>query len=88
MTSQVAQVPVALRAYRQLYSLSLKHLKPKGIIVGACCTSRIDRKKFKETVCPVLVPPLKVLKSLEPEDDHPVGFPEGDYLKVFIFGGA
>ena len=88
MTSQVAQVPVALRAYRQLYSLSLKHLKPKGVIVGACCTSRIYRKKFKETVCPVLVPPLKVLKSLEPEDDHPVGFPEGDYLKVFIFGGA
>jgi len=87
MTSQVAQVPVALRAYRQLYSLSLKHLRPKGMIVGACCTSRIDRKKFKETVCPILVPPMKLLKSLEPEDDHPVGFPEGDYLKVMIFGG-
>jgi len=88
MTSQVAQVPVALRAYRQLYSLSLKHLKPKGLLVGACCTSRIDRKKFKETVCPILVPPLRILKSLEPEDDHPVGYPEGDYLKVLIFAGA
>lgn len=87
MTSQVAQVPVALRAYRQLYSLSLKHLRSRGTIVGACCTSRIDRKKFKETVCPVLVPPLKVVKSLEPEDDHPVGFSEGDYLKVLIFTG-
>ncbi|MFM8270408.1 MAG: class I SAM-dependent rRNA methyltransferase [Pseudomonadota bacterium] len=88
MTSQVAQVPVALRAYRQLYSLSLKHLQPKGVIVGACCTSRIDRKKFKETVCPVLVPPLSLIKTLEPEDDHPVGFPEGDYLKILIFGAS
>lgn len=86
MTSQVAQVPVALRAYRQLYSLSLKHLSPKGVIVGACCTSRISRAKFKETVCPIICPPLTVLKTLQPEDDHPVGFPEGDYLKILVFG--
>lgn len=86
MTSQVAQVPIALKAYRQLYSLSLKHLNAKGMIVGACCTSRISRPKFKETLCPILVPPLRILKTLEPEDDHPVGFPEGDYLKVMIFG--
>lgn len=85
MTSQVAQVPVALRAYRQLYSQGLKHLAQKGMIVGACCTSRISRAKFKETLCPILVPPLKLIKSLSPEDDHPIGFPEGDYLKVFIF---
>lgn len=86
MTSQTAQIPVALRAYRQLYSLSLKHLQSKGTLIGACCTSRIDRKKFKETVCPVLMPPLKLIKTLDPEDDHPVGFPEGDYLKILIFG--
>jgi len=86
MTSQVSQVPVALKAYRQLYRLSLEHLNPRGLIVGACCTSRISRAKFKETLCPVLVPPLSLLKSLSTEDDHPVGFPEGDYLKVMVFG--
>lgn len=86
MTSQTAQIPVALKAYRQLYSLSLKHLNAKGMIVGACCTSRISRAKFKETVCPILMPPLQLMKTLEPEDDHPVGFPEGDYLKIMVFG--
>jgi 23S rRNA G2069 N7-methylase RlmK/C1962 C5-methylase RlmI len=86
MISQVSQVPVALKAYRQLYRLSLEHLNPRGLIVGACCTSRISRAKFKETLCPVLVPPLSLLKSLSTEDDHPVGFPEGDYLKVMVFG--
>ncbi|NBX93646.1 MAG: class I SAM-dependent rRNA methyltransferase [Proteobacteria bacterium] len=85
MTSQVAQVPVALRAYRQLYSLSLKHLNDRGILVAACCTSRISRPKFKETVCPIVSPPLKLIKTLQPEDDHPVGFQEGDYLKILIF---
>ena len=85
MTSQVAQVPNALRAYRQLYSQSLKHLSPRGKIIAACCTSRISRSKFKETVCPILVPPLRLEKTLAPEDDHPVSFAEGDYLKVFVF---
>jgi len=86
MTSQTKQVPIVLKAYRQLYREGLKHLNPRGVIVGACCTSRVSRKIFKETVCPILMPPLNLIKTLSPEDDHPVGFAEGDYLKVLMFG--
>jgi len=86
MTSQTKQIPIVLKAYRQIYRECLKHLKPKGYLVGACCTSRVSKKMFKETLCPVLVPPLSLVKSLAAEDDHPIGFPEGDYLKVLIFG--
>jgi len=32
------------------------------------------------------MPPLNLIKTLSPEDDHPVGFTEGDYLKVLVFG--
>lgn len=86
MTSQTRQVPIVLKSYRQLYRESMKHLKPQGSLVGACCTSRVSRKMFKETVCPIVMPPLKIIKTLPPEDDHPVGFPEGDYLKIYVFG--
>lgn len=84
MTSQVAQIPVALKTYRRLYRSVLPHLAPKGILVGACCTSRITRPKFRMVLDEALAS-LKRHKEIAPEDDHPVGFPEGDYLKIMIY---
>jgi 23S rRNA (cytosine1962-C5)-methyltransferase len=85
MAAEMSQVPQALRAYRQLYSTALKHLRPKGQIVGCCCTSRIERSQFKKTVGDAFGGKMKLLKELSSEDDHPVAFPEGDYLKVLIY---
>ncbi len=84
MASRIDQVETALRAYRRLYRESLKHLAPGGTIVVCCCTSRIARSVFEKTASQCLGE-LKKATSLAPEDDHPIGFPEGDYLKILAF---
>jgi 23S rRNA (cytosine1962-C5)-methyltransferase len=85
MASQVSQVPVALRAYRKIYRSLLGHLAPRGRLVACCCTSRIPRKLFQTEVAQVLGEKLQLKRTLQPEEDHPVGFPEGDYLKLLVF---
>ncbi len=85
MAAATSQVPVALKTYKKLYTNAKKHVRPGGLIVGACCTSRIPRYEFEKLVGTALGHEFKLLKSLQPEDDHPVGFKEGDYLKILIF---
>ncbi len=85
MASEVKQVPVALKAYSRIYKRVLPHLKPNGMMIVCCCTSRIGRKQFTEVAKKSLSYSLSKIKSLAPEDDHPVGFPQGDYLKILVF---
>jgi 23S rRNA (cytosine1962-C5)-methyltransferase len=84
MASRIEQVPGALKAYRKLFHAANRHLKPKGTMVVCCCTSRIERTAFTNEAKQVLGP-RQLKASLAPEDDHPVGFKEGDYLKVLVF---
>jgi len=85
MASETKQVPVALKAYNRIYKRLLPHLKPGGMMIVCCCTSRISRKQFTDNAKKALISSLPKMKSIQPEDDHPVGFPEGDYLKMLIF---
>jgi 23S rRNA (cytosine1962-C5)-methyltransferase len=85
MASRKDQVETALKAYRKLYREAEKHLSPRGQIVVCCCTSRITRGKFEQTVASSFGNRLKKKQNLPPEDDHPVTFPEGDYLKVLVY---
>ncbi len=82
MTSSMAQVPKALAAYRKLYKAAARHVRPHGAIVAACCTSRIERARFHHTVSEALGHRFKKTRELTPELDHPVGFPQADYLKI------
>jgi hypothetical protein len=50
--------------------------------VAACCTSRIERAVFHHTVSEALGHRFKKERELKPELDHPVGFPQADYLKI------
>lgn len=86
MASRTEQVPVALRAYRRIYRAVLGNLNPGGIIVGACCTSRISRKLFDQEVSAALSNTMKRKAVIPPEPDHPVGFAEADYLKINVYG--
>ncbi len=86
MASRTDQVETALRAYKKLYREALAHLAPKGKVVVCCCTSRISRSKFELVAAQALGGRLKKQASIAPEDDHPVGFPEGDYLKILVYG--
>ncbi len=85
MASDKTQVPKALATYRKIYREVAKHLTARGMIIGGCCTSRISREEFRRTVDESLRPGLKLTKSLASEDDHPVAFAEGDYLKLLIY---
>ncbi len=85
MAATGQQVPGALRSYRKLFQLALPHLSPGGTLVGCCCTSRISRAEFKLSVDQAVSKRLSMKQSLAAEDDHPVGFNEGDYLKMLIY---
>ncbi len=85
MASEKSQVPKALSTYKRIYREVVGHLTPRGILIGGCCTSRITRADFRRTLDETLGRQLKLKSSLGPEDDHPVAFAEGDYLKIFIY---
>nr|HEX4318073.1 class I SAM-dependent methyltransferase [Kofleriaceae bacterium] len=82
MTSKAAQVPKVLAAYRSLYKAAASCVAPGGQLVAACCTSRVPRDAFRTTVAGALGAGFAHVKELPPEPDHPVGFPQADYLKI------
>jgi 23S rRNA (cytosine1962-C5)-methyltransferase len=87
MTSRTAQVPSAIRAYDQLYRRLGPRVRPGGLLVACCCTSRIEVDLFLTTVRRALSPSgdFRFVERLAPEPDHPVGFHEADYLKILVF---
>ena len=82
MTSRKAQVPAVLAAYRKLYRAAARQVRAGGAVVAACCTSRVPRATFHRVVGEALGPGFTMERELPPEPDHPVGFPEADYLKI------
>ena len=82
MASKQTQIPAVLAAYRKLYRAAARHVVPGGAVVAACCTSRIDRELFQRTVREALGAGFQLERDVPPEADHPVGFPQADYLKI------
>ena len=84
MTSRVDQVPQVLAAYRRLHRAAAARVVPGGRLILACCTSRIERARFRAAVLAAVGERFTITHELAPERDHPVGFPEADYLKVLV----
>jgi 23S rRNA (cytosine1962-C5)-methyltransferase len=82
MTSKASQVPSVLAAYRKLYRAAAPHVRAGGRLIAVCCTSRIERAVFHRTVGEALGPRFTWDHETSPEPDHPVGFPQADYLKI------
>jgi 23S rRNA (cytosine1962-C5)-methyltransferase len=79
-----AEVDRALASYARLARLAVGLAAEDGMIVLASCSSRVTPDQFFETVTRAaddvgrpLVWPYRTGHAL----DHPVGFPEGEYLK-------
>jgi len=85
MTSRKNQVPGVLAAYTRLYRAAAKHVAPGGAVIAACCTSRIDRTAFRDTVRAALGDAFRLERELQPEPDHPVRFAQADYLKITVW---
>jgi 23S rRNA (cytosine1962-C5)-methyltransferase len=85
-----AELPGALNAYRKLVRQALSVLKPGGTLVMASCTSRIPPEQFFDTVHQAAASAGRPLQELERTGhalDHPIGFPEGAYLKCLFAVG-
>jgi 23S rRNA (cytosine1962-C5)-methyltransferase len=85
MTSKKLQIPAVLAAYKKLYVAAAPHVALGGLLVAACCTSRIERAVFQRTVRDALGAEFAHEGDLPPELDHPVGFPQADYLKIGLW---
>ena len=85
MTSRKAQVPSVLAAYRKLYKAAARLVRPGGLVVAACCTSRVERQVFHKTVRAALGEGFTRELELPAEVDHPVSFPQADYLKIALW---
>jgi 23S rRNA (cytosine1962-C5)-methyltransferase len=85
MTSKRSQVPAVLAAYKKLYTAAGTLVAPGGALVAACCTSRVERAVFDRTVREALGTGFTRERELAPELDHPVAFPQADYLKIAIW---
>jgi 23S rRNA (cytosine1962-C5)-methyltransferase len=85
MTSRISQVPDVLSAIGRLYKQVARHVAPGGMVIACDCTSRVARATFRATVGGVLGKAFALEDELPAEPDHPVGFPEADYLKILLF---
>jgi 23S rRNA (cytosine1962-C5)-methyltransferase len=84
-----ASLPQALKAYRRLHEGVLGLLEPGGWYLAASCSSHVDRAAFEETLREAAHArrrTLQVAGRWGAGADHPVplGFPEGEYLKVVL----
>jgi len=85
--SSEADVPAALRAYRQLAELGAQLLAPTGVLVMASCSSRVSAEQFYATIIPAATahrPDLAEIARTGHALDHPIGFAEGAYLKCWF----
>lgn len=83
----MAELPGALRAYERLTRGSLRLLRPGGVLAIASCTSRVTPAQFYETVLHSATSAGFALQEIARSGhalDHPVTFPEGQYLKCLF----
>ena len=85
---QASEVPTATKTYQQLIELAIPLVGKDGILLSASCSSRVDRNTFFEINERCLLASGRSWKLLEQtfhDIDHPIGFPEGAYLKSAYF---
>ena len=82
--SRQNQVEAALGAYGRLTDLALDLVEPGGTLVQASCSARVAAPEFFDAVEAaarrrgvLLADQTRTAHAV----DHPVGFPEGAYLK-------
>lgn len=85
-----ANIPQALRGYKEIHLRALKLLKRGGILATFCCSHHIDADTFQRVILEAALDARKILRRIEiysQSPDHPVipAIPETEYLKGFAF---
>ena len=81
---QASEVELAKKKYKQLAQLGVQLTAKKGLLVLASCSSRVVADAFFEINRKILDQQprnYKVALKTYHDTDHPIGFPEGAYLK-------
>jgi 23S rRNA (cytosine1962-C5)-methyltransferase len=81
------QIENAILNYQRLTQLGLGVLNSGGILVQASCSSRITPQAFFDVVTQTIEQSGRKMKEIERTGhaiDHPIGFPEGEYLKCLF----
>ncbi len=82
------EVPGALDAYRRINTLAVPLVQAGGILLAASCSARVSAEVFFATVEKVMKRSGRGYTLLEKsyhDVDHPIGFPEGAYLKAVYY---
>ena len=78
----------ALQAYQRLASLAVPLVARNGVLLLASCSSRVRSEEFFDLILKSLKNSGRNFKELDRtthDVDHPIGFPEGAYLKCGYF---
>jgi 23S rRNA (cytosine1962-C5)-methyltransferase len=81
------EIERALAAYTRLTRLATQVLSAGGMLVMASCSSRVTAEAFFDTVTTAAHAagrPLTEIRRTGHALDHPIGFPEGEYLKCLF----
>lgn len=81
---QQSDIDLAKKKYTQLANLGLQLTAKKGLLVLASCSSRVLAQTFFDINAQVLSNGSRTFETIlktEHDSDHPIGFPEGAYLK-------
>jgi len=86
-------VPAALDGYASLHRAAFEVLAPGGILATASCSARVSAEEFAGAIREAAVKTrtdLQLLEERRQPVDHPVlpAFPEGRYLKFFVYRKA
>lgn len=82
-----AEVDRALASYKRLVQLALPLVAPDGILVMASCSSRIKPDVFFNLIINTANQSgygLDIIETTSHALDHPIGFPEAEYLKAMF----
>ncbi len=84
-----AEVDRALTSYKRLVQLALPLVAPDGILLMASCSSRVKPDTFFNLIINTANQSgygLDIIETTSHALDHPIGFPEAEYLKaMFVY---
>jgi 23S rRNA (cytosine1962-C5)-methyltransferase len=86
-TPRRTAVPRALDAYRRLTRRAVRLTEPGGTLVQASCSARVPADRFHALVHDAAATQGVTLREIARTGhplDHPIGFPEGAYLKALF----
>ncbi len=85
---KATDVEKALKKYAQLAKMGVQLVSKNGILVLASCSSRVEAQDFYAMAEKALKQQnvtYKIIDRTAHDDDHPIAFAEGAYLKTIYF---